>query len=1072
MKIPICLFAGVLALAPCVSKVQGADYFVDTADQFNARTDKNGSSFATLKAGDRVYLKGGSWGGLVCTLVGSMTDAEAQSNPAMILACDSNYNPQPGAVVIDGISAILLQGTGISLNGLTFSPLSGMKKSGNYNDYSGNDGGNAYLIKMDAGSRYMTVSHVKFDYCGRDTVDYANNDHYGAWLLIYGFRHTVQYCETAGRDFDPNDINVSDATKRKSIRQATVVIYKDDTQDTQYGFHWIHHNYFGERKIPKSADPRLPTAQDGTPAADLSNGWETIRCGSSSFLEADFNNIIEKNVFYHAIQAVDGGVNDNTGEPEMISNKSRRNIYRYNTILNNYGQLCLRGGDYCVVQGNYFLAGGAHDTNGNVVLNETRNNLMGGVRAFGFGHVIANNYFYRLNTNGVRSAVILGSGSTPTTNSITGLLTNGPLFTNQYETANYTHILGNTFIDCQAVTFDNPNGETNPVYGTQFFNNLIYYSADIGGLGLIGNTNTNSGNLFLGSRGGRAAGNYVFSASASQLGNAATILGGNIWLREAFTPYTNSQALSTTLSPQMINNVNFTNYTKITNDGGNVAQYLKTTTSGGSQVMFALSPTNTMTARTNGYVSFRIKQNINANIATTNSLDIGIGNNAIGTSTSSSGNRLIALNFKQSGNATNTLTIKSGDGWTNTVTLTNFISFVKAEIWFNDSDSAPMSYTDPSGGSQNLSTNSFVVYFGGKLVTPSASGSPLTGASGTSLNIGKIGFSCNSGNQIDFSFTDIFAGDSENLSVISSSSADHPLLSGAYDVLTVPAGTSPLIGKAATVPAVNDISNTGSAYDLAGTVATNSAMDMRGLSRPATGRDIGSYEVEISGTGNRPLRRPEVGVVSFTYHKGIQLNNIARNSFFAATDRHLWCRHLDLVLHRNPPDRNYPEQFGSSFRGNLCRWQLPGDISRDRRQRKFRRQCRNAHRGHAAGARDHQHQCGQRNPLYRLHFPGHCLEQPHLFWCQQPAGGFERQYQQRSDLRHSDRCGNERRHPCRLEPVGDRNPDAHLNHHYGRLDQGAHTVVEQPRLERTGGLQRFQHRQQSLWILENQHSGS
>jgi len=41
---------------------------------------------------------------------------------------------------------------------------------------------------------------------------------------------------------------------------------------------------------------------------------------------------------------VDGGANDQTGEPEMISNKSRKNIYRYNTILNNYGTLTLRQG--------------------------------------------------------------------------------------------------------------------------------------------------------------------------------------------------------------------------------------------------------------------------------------------------------------------------------------------------------------------------------------------------------------------------------------------------------------------------------------------------------------------------------------------------------------------------------------------------------------------------------------------------------------------------------------------------------------------------------------------------------
>ncbi|NCX47804.1 MAG: hypothetical protein EBW82_04170 [Verrucomicrobia bacterium] len=215
-----------------------------------------------------------------------------------------------------------------------------------------------------------------------------------------------------------------------------------------------------------------------------------------------------------------------------------------------------------------------------------------------------------------------------------------------------------------------------------------------------------------------------------------------------------------------------------------------------------------MAARTNGYVSFRIKQNINTNIPTANSFDIGIGNNVLATSTSSSANRLIGLSFKQSGNATNTLTVKSADGWTNVVTLTNFTTFSKAEIWFNDSETASMPYTDPSGGYQNLTTNSFVVYFGGKLVTPSASGSPLTGASGASLNIGKIGFSTASGTAIDFSFDDIFAGDSENVNLVSSLSSDNPLLSGTYDVLTVPAGTSPLLGSASALPTINDTSAT------------------------------------------------------------------------------------------------------------------------------------------------------------------------------------------------------------------------------------------------------------------------
>jgi hyaluronate lyase len=948
-----CCIASALLLS--VTEGMSTNYYVDSATQFNSLRDKTGADFSTLKAGDRVYLKAGNWGGLVAIITGSMTDAEAQSNPAMILACDASYNPTPRQVIVDGLTAINFKGTGIGLYGITFSPLSGMKKAETdiYNDYSGS-GSSAYMISLDGRSRYMTLSHLKFDNCGRDTVDYVNNDHYGAWIYSEGYCHTIQYCEMEGRHFDPNDINVADATRRKSIRQATVVIYKD-SGDLQYGYHSIHHNYFGPRRIPKSSDPRLPTAADGAVAADLSNGWECIRVGNSSFVEVDFNCTIEKNTFYQAIQSVDyqsvasvtvnsggsgytsaptvsfsggggggataiatisggritsvtmtsggsgytsaptvifsggggatgtaviGGPNDNTGEPEMISNKSRRNTYRYNTILNNYGQLCLRQGDYCTIQGNYFLGGGAYDANGNINLTETPNNQMGGVRAFGFGHTIANNYFYKLNGDGIRSALILGSGGTPT-GTLTSL--NNGANGADYETANYAQVIGNSFIDCKVLTLDNANSEPYPVYGTQFFNNLIAYSSDIGGSGVIGNSSANYGSPLMKDHGGRAAGNYVYSASTSQLGSAANILGGSVWLKETFTPYTNGQSLSTTLSPQLINNVNFTNYTKITNDGGNVARYLKTATSGGSQVMFAFSPTNTMTARTNGYVSFRVKQNINTAISISNSFDIGIGNNALGTSTSSSANRLIGLSFKQSGSSTNTLTVKSGDGWTNTVAISNSASFSKAEIWFNDSELASMAYTDPLGGSQSLTTNSFVVYFAGKLITPSASGSPLTGASGASLNIGKIGFSTASTTAIDFSFGDIYAADSENtsLNVISSLSADNPLLSGMYDVLTVPAGTSPLLGKASALPIINDTSTTGATYNLAGTLATYGALDMRGLPRPSTGWDVGNYEVEATGVGNRPLRRMEVGVVAATYPNAIQVSSITQGVSFS-----------------------------------------------------------------------------------------------------------------------------------------------------------------------------------------------
>jgi len=494
---------------------RAAVYYVDTATQFNAGIDKNGARFSTLSAGDRVYLKGGTWSGLILTLTGSMTDAAAQANPAMILACDTNYKPMPGGVTVTGLCKINLAGRGLVLGGINFAPTSGMYKAGTYLDYSGASS-SAYIIQMDGGSRYMRLTHLKFDYCGRDNTDYANNDHYGAWISINGYRHTVEYCETAGRDFNPADITNPDPLRRTSIRQATIIVYRDTNDTVDWGYHTLRYNFFGERKIPLGDDPRLYVAADGSLPADLSNGWETIRVGNSSLASVDMNTTVEYNVFYHAIQAVDGGPSDNSGEPEMISNKSRRNIYRYNTILNNYGQLCLRQGDYCVVQGNCFLAGGAYDANGAIVLTEQRNDRMGGVRAFGYGHLITNNYFYKISGDGIHSALCLGSGSTPTGTLDASL--NGDAAAG-YEPFNYGHVLGNTFIDCMTLTLDNPNGQTYPVYGTRFLNNLLYYSSNIGAVGVTGNTDA------LANHGGYAAGNWVYSSNSSQRTGAVTMLG-------------------------------------------------------------------------------------------------------------------------------------------------------------------------------------------------------------------------------------------------------------------------------------------------------------------------------------------------------------------------------------------------------------------------------------------------------------------------------------------------------------------------------------------------------------------
>jgi autotransporter-associated beta strand protein len=849
--------AGTVSLNLAAPPAAARQFYVESAAQFNAGVDRTGASFETLRTGDRVFLKGGTWGGVVRTITGSMSDAQAQANPAMIIACDANYVPTSGGVTVTGVSAIELSGTGIELCGLTFSSTSGMLKAGNYVDYD-DTGATAYLIRLDSGSRYMTLSHVKFDRCGWDSTDYANNDHYGAWVLMYGYHHTVQYCEMTGRDFDPNDINVTDPTRRRSIRQATVVIYKDDVADVNWGWHNLSYNYFGERKIPKSGDVRLPVAADGRLPADLSNGWETIRCGSSSFVDVDFNVTIENNTFYHSIQAVDGGASDQTGEPEMISIKSRRNVVRNNTILNNYGHVCIRQGDYNVVEGNVFLAGGAYDSSGNIVLTETRNDRMGGVRAFGFGNTIANNYFYKLGGEGIRSAVILGSGSTDV--GTLSALTNGSNGA-QYETANYTHVMGNTFIDCNTISLDNANGEPVAVYGTQFLNNVISYSSNIGANGMVGNDTAGYGSLLLAAHGGTASGNHVYSAANSQLGSTRALL-GDTWLNDTFEGYSTGATPTSATSPQLVS----AGYTTVAaGNSGKMARYLKTTSSTGGSLQYSLSSSNS-TARPQGFISFDIQQNANASVASANQFYFRLGVNDTATM-SSAASAFVDIRFSQA--ATDNLRIYSSGTQVGTTTTVSPTAVNNVKVWYNNSTTATR-YVDPSGVDQALNAKSFVVYVGTTLVTPSASGSTMTAptSGSTSLDVGKIAFLTSSTGQADFSIDNVFAGSANPRGVvntISTASAGNPLLTGTYDVLAVPAANSPILGKATATPTVNDTSSTSGSYDLAGTVARVAGLDIRGLARPATGRDIGSYEVEATGTGWRPLRRSEVGIVATAY---------------------------------------------------------------------------------------------------------------------------------------------------------------------------------------------------------------
>lgn len=220
------------------------------------------------------------------------------------------------------------------------------------------------------------------------------------YVSIYGQRNVVDHCRLQG----------------KSNRGTTLVVWLDDG----LGKHQIHSNHFGPR-------PFLGT-----------NEGETVRVGDSSTAHLSGNCTIEGNLFEEC-----------NGETEIISNKSRENLYQNNVFLRCSGTLTLRHGGKCRVLGNSFLGQKARGS--------------GGVRVIGSGHVVAGNYFERLEGDSYRSALCVMNG-----------IPDSPA--NGYEPVEGLVVLHNTFYDCKRsilIGGDNDEKRQLPPSDLVFANNAI-----------------------------------------------------------------------------------------------------------------------------------------------------------------------------------------------------------------------------------------------------------------------------------------------------------------------------------------------------------------------------------------------------------------------------------------------------------------------------------------------------------------------------------------------------------------------------------------------------------------------
>jgi poly(beta-D-mannuronate) lyase len=224
----------------------------------------------------------------------------------------------PGGLVLTGASSILITGSHVTISGIQMR-------------------GGVRAVAGDGVERERRRSPIDIqgDHC-RVTecaiVDYnpVGREERYHWVVVRGAGNRVDHCYFRGQDHSGVTLVVN--VQRGRPNQAR-----------------IDHNYFAG-KPPLGA-----------------NGGETIRVGTSHVSVYNSHTTVEDNLFEHC-----------DGEGEIISNKSCENIYRRNTFRECAGELTLRHGDRCVVEGNVFLC---NDYSGSR-----------GVRVIGRDHRVINNY--------------------------------------------------------------------------------------------------------------------------------------------------------------------------------------------------------------------------------------------------------------------------------------------------------------------------------------------------------------------------------------------------------------------------------------------------------------------------------------------------------------------------------------------------------------------------------------------------------------------------------------------------------------------------------------------------------
>ncbi|QBN17459.1 chondroitinase-B domain-containing protein [Flavobacterium nackdongense] len=269
---------------------------------------------------------------------------------------------EKGKVILSGASNLRIAGEYLVVEGLVFK-----------NGFTPT----TELISFRKDSKKL-ANHCRLTQCVIDHFSNPERFESDYWISIYGKNNRIDHNHIEGKQ----NLGVTMAVRL-------------ETEESQENNHQIDHNYFGPR-------PNLG-----------SNGGETIRIGTSHYSLTNSRTVVEFNYFDRC-----------DGEGEIVSNKSCRNTYRFNTFFECAGSLTLRHGSGTLVDGNVFIG--------------NNKPFIGGIRVINGDQTVINNYCVGLTGYRFRGALVIMNGvpnSTP----------------NRYHQVKNAVIKNNTFVNCDHV---------------------------------------------------------------------------------------------------------------------------------------------------------------------------------------------------------------------------------------------------------------------------------------------------------------------------------------------------------------------------------------------------------------------------------------------------------------------------------------------------------------------------------------------------------------------------------------------------------------------------------------------